>query len=105
MQRRLAAILFADVAGYARLMDEYEAATHRRLMSLLEEVVAPAISQAGGQIVKNTGDGFLARFDSVTDGFDCAVAIQRSINARESSQAPEQRIALRIGLHVGDIVV
>jgi adenylate cyclase len=105
MQRRLAAILFADVAGYTRLMDEHEVDTHRRLMKLLGEVVEPAISEAGGQIVKNTGDGFLARFDSVTDAFDCAITIQRSINSREVSQPPEKRIAFRIGLHVGDIVV
>src|SRR5947207_1334941 len=105
MQRRLAAILFADIAGYSRLMDEYEAATHQRLMSLLEKVVAPTITLTGGQIVKNTGDGFLARFDSVTDAFDCAVTIQRGVNAREVSEAPEERIAFRIGLHVGDIVV
>jgi adenylate cyclase len=105
MQRRLAAILFADIAEYSRLMDEHEANTHRRLMRLLGEVVEPAISEAGGQIVKNTGDGFLARFDSVTDAFECAVTIQRGVNSRESSEAPEQRIAFRIGLHVGDIAV
>jgi adenylate cyclase len=64
MQRRLSAILFADVAGYTRLMDEHETDTHLRLMALFSAVVEPAISEAGGQIVKNTGDGFLARFDS-----------------------------------------
>lgn len=104
MQRRLAAILFADVAGYTRLMDEHETNTHRRLMGLLEEVVEPAISEGGGQIVKNTGDGFLARFDSVSDAFDCAVTIQRSINSREAEEPAEQRIGFRMGLHVGDIV-
>src|SRR4051812_39809313 len=104
MQRRLAAILFADVAGYTRLMDEHEVDTHRRLMKLLGEVVEPAISEAGGQTVKNTGDGFLARFDSVTDAFDCAITIQRSINSREAEQSAEKRIGFRMGLHVGDIV-
>src|SRR5437762_437427 len=105
MQRRLAAILFADVAGYTRLMDEHEVNTHQRLMALLGEVVEPAISEGGGQIVKNTGDGFLARFDSVSDAFECAVTIQRNINSREAEEAAEKRIGFRMGLHVGDIVV
>ncbi len=104
MQRRLAAILFADVAGYTRLMDEHEVNTHQRLMALLREVVEPAISEGGGQIVKNTGDGFLARFDSVSDAFECAVTIQRTINSREAEESAEKRIGFRMGLHVGDIV-
>ena len=104
MQRRLAAILFADITGYSRLMDEHEADTHQRLMRHLGEIVEPAISEAGGQIVKNTGDGFLARFDSVSEAFECAVAIQRSITSREAEQPPEKRIGFRMGLHVGDIV-
>ena len=58
MQRRLAAILFADVAGYTRLMDEHETNTHRRLMGLLEEVIEPAISEGGGQILKIPAMGF-----------------------------------------------
>src|ERR1043165_2624839 len=105
MQRRLAAILFADIAGYSRLMDEHEVNTHQRLMRLLKVVVEPAISEGGGQIVKNTGDGFLARFDSVSDAFECAVAIQRGINSREAGEPAETRIGFRMGLHVGDIEV
>src|SRR5437763_2114138 len=105
MERRLAAILFADVAGYTRLMDEYEADTHGRLMTLFEEVIGPAITSARGQIVKNTGDGFVARFESVSDAFGCAVSIQRSIHTRESSCSMERRLAFRMGLHAGDIVV
>jgi adenylate cyclase len=105
MERRLAAILFADVAGYTRLMDEYEADTHARLVALFDEVIAPTIVAANGQIVKNTGDGFLARFESVGNAFECTVAVQRSINARESEQPLDKRLAFRMGLHVGDIVV
>jgi class 3 adenylate cyclase/TolB-like protein len=105
MQRRLAAILFADVAGYTRLMDEYEADTHARLMALFDEVIEPAVASAGGQIVKNTGDGFVARFESVNEAFGCAVGIQRSVNGREAACPAEQRLAFRIGLHAGDIVV
>jgi adenylate cyclase len=105
MERRLAAILFADVAGYTRLMDEYEADTHARLMALLDEVIEPAIAAANGQIVKNTGDGFLARFESVSNAFECAVAVQRSINSREADRPSEKRVAFRMGLHAGDIVV
>src|ERR1700704_5036697 len=66
MERRLAAILFADVAGYTRLMDEYEADTHARLMALFEEVIEPSVASAASRIVKNTGDGFLACFESVS---------------------------------------
>jgi len=105
MQRRLAAILFADVAGYTRLMDEYEADTHSRLMAIFDEVVEPTIASARGEIVKNTGDGFVARFQSVNEAFECAVAVQRGVVGREASQSPEKRVAFRIGLHVGDIVV
>jgi len=105
MQRRLAAILFGDVAGYTRLMDEYEADTHTRLMALFKETIEPAIASAGGQIVKNTGDGFVARFESVSDAFECAVAVQRGVHGREADQPPEKRVAFRAGLHVGDIVV
>ena len=104
-RRRLAAILFADVAGYTRLMDRYEADTHTRLMRLFDEVVDAAIAAAGGCVVKNTGDGFLARFDSVGGAVECAVAIQRSVADREASQAPEKRLAFRMGLHVADIVI
>src|SRR5207244_1397565 len=101
----LAAILFADVAGYTRLMDEYEADTHGRLMMLLEEVIEPAIASSRGHVVKNTGDGFVARFESVSDAFTCAVDIQRSVHTRESPYSAERRLAFRMGLHAGDIVV
>jgi adenylate cyclase len=105
MQRTLAAILFADIAGYTRLMDEYEAETHPRLMRLIEEIVEPAIAAAHGSIVKHTGDGFFARFASVNEAFRCATGIQQGVDSREADQPAEKRIAFRMGLHVGDIVV
>src|SRR5216684_4378310 len=90
MQRSLAAILMADVAGYTRLMDE---------------VVEPAIAAATGRIVKNTGDGFLACFASLNTAVECAAGIQQTLRSREAAQPPEKQIAFRMGLHVGDIVV
>jgi adenylate cyclase len=105
MQRTLAAILFADIAGYTRLMDQYEAETYLRLMQVIEEIVEPAVAAANGSIVKNTGDGFLARFGSVNEAFRCATGIQQGVDSREAGQPAEKRIAFRMGLHVGDIVV
>ena len=105
MQRTLAAILFADIAGYTRLMDQYEAETHLRVMRVIEEIVEPAVAAANGSIVKNTGDGFFARFASVNEAFRCATGIQQSVDSREAGQPAEKRIAFRMGLHVGDIVV
>ena len=75
-------ILFADVAGYTRLMDTHESATHPRLMALLSEVIKPAIERGSGQIVKNTGDGFLARFESVNGAIEAA---ERIIDAGDFS--------------------
>ena len=105
MQRTLAAILFADIAGYTRLMDQYEAETLLRLRRVIEEIVEPAVAAANGSIVKNTGDGFLARFASVNEAFRCATGIQLGVDSREADQPEEKRIAYRMGLHVGDIVV
>jgi class 3 adenylate cyclase len=105
MQRRLAAILFADIAGYTRMMDESEADTHRRMMAMWDEVVEPEIAAAGGCIVKNTGDGFLACFESVGNAVSCAVTIQRNAATREGGQRSGEPLALRMGLHVGDVII
>jgi class 3 adenylate cyclase len=104
-QRRLAAILFADIVGYSRLMDEFEAETHPRLMSLFDEIVDPAVAAASGFLVKWTGDGFLARFESVRSAVECAVVIQQGAANREADRPAQKRLALRMGLHVGDIVI
>src|SRR5205085_4186680 len=105
MQRKLAAVLFADIAGYTRLMDVYEAETHHRLMMMFDEIVDPAIAATGGCVVKNSGDGFLARFESVTTAIECAVAIQQSANSREACQPAAKRLVFRMGLHVADIII
>src|SRR5260221_4316181 len=105
MQGRLAAILFDDIAGYTRLMDQYDSETHARLMAVFREIVEPMVAAAQGTIVKNTGDGFLARFESVNNAFQCATQMQQSVDAREADRPSEKRIAFRMGLHVGDIAV
>jgi adenylate cyclase len=97
MQRQLAAILFADVAGYSRLMDAYESEIHPRMMALLEEVVEVAIASEAGRIVKSTGDGCLACFASVNSAVQAAVRIQQEVHQREASQPPEKQIAFAWG--------
>lgn len=104
MERQFAAILFADVAGYARLMEAYEADTHLRLMALISEVVEPGVAAEDGRIVKNTGDGFLAVFGGVKSAIKAATLIQQEAGHREADHPMERRIAFRMGLHSGDIV-
>jgi adenylate cyclase len=105
VQRQLAAILFADVAGYTRLMDFYEEDTHQRLMALFDDVVAPTVTAEAGRIVKSTGDGFLACFASVNSAVNAAASIQQEVRSREAAHPIERQIAFRMGLHSGDIVV
>ena len=105
MRRRLAAILMADVAGYTRLMDEAEAETHARLMGLLDDMIKPAMAIHRGRIVKHTGDGFLAYFGSVNSALQCAIDIQQGVQRREAPQPAENRIAFRMGLQVGDVML
>lgn len=105
MQRQLAAVLFADVAGYARLMDAYESETHPRLMTLLAEVIEPTIAAGSGRVVKRTGDGFLACFASVNSAIRAAILIQQEMRRRETKCPAERQIAFRMGLHSGDITI
>jgi TolB-like protein len=102
--RRLAAILAADVAGYSRLMGTDEEGTHERLKAHLRELVDPKIEEYRGRIVKNTGDGFLAEFASVVDAVRCAVEVQRGMIDREPEMPDDQRIRLRIGINLGDVI-
>src|SRR5512133_2330653 len=97
VERRLAAILAADVAGYSRLMGADEEGTHERLRGHLRELIEPKIAEHRGRIVKNTGDGFLAEFASVVDAVRCAAEVQRSMGERETEVPEEQRIRFRIG--------
>jgi TolB-like protein/Flp pilus assembly protein TadD len=105
MERRLAAILAADVVGYTRLMGADEAGTLERLKSLRRELVQPRITEHKGRIVKLMGDGLLAEFPSVVEAVQCAVDIQQSMIGREADLPDERRIKLRIGVNLGDIIV
>jgi adenylate cyclase len=102
--RRLTAILAADVAGYSRLMGADEEGTHERLKSHLRELIEPKIGEHHGRIVKNTGDGFLAEFQSVVDAVRCAVEMQRGMAERNQETPPERRIEFRIGINLGDVI-
>ena len=105
VQRRLAAILAADVVGYSRLMERDETGTLGRLKSLRSEVFDPTTAQFNGRIFKNTGDGALAEFGSAVDAVQCAVEIQRTL-ARRNDELPEDMgIILRIGISLGDVIV
>src|ERR671925_568990 len=103
--RRLAAILAADVAGYSRLMGADEEGTLERLKALRRELVDPKVAEHHGRIVKTTGDGLLVEFASVVDAVRCAVAVQQAMPERDRGIGAGNRIELRIGINVGDIVV
>src|SRR6266436_3652712 len=105
VERRLAAILAADVAGYSRLMHHDEEATHAKLTALLTDGVTPAISDHGGRIVKNTGDGFLAEFPSAVQAVRAAVQFQTRVKELTAADAGDVRIAFRVGINVGDVIV
>ena len=105
MERRLAAILAADVVGYSRLMGEDEVGTLERLKSCRRELVDPAIKALHGRIIKLMGDGALVEFASVVDAVQCAAAIQRQMAERNQGVAAAQQIRFRIGVNLGDIIV
>ncbi|MEH2506815.1 TolB-like protein/Tfp pilus assembly protein PilF [Bradyrhizobium sp. AZCC 1578] len=105
VERRLSAILAADVAGYSRLMHNDEEATHAKLTALLADSVTPAISEHGGRIVKNTGDGFLAEFPSAVEAVRAAVQFQTRIKELTTAEAEDRRIAFRVGVNIGDVIV
>src|SRR6202022_786166 len=105
VERRLAAILAADVAGYSRLIESDEEGTLRRLKSLRAEVIDPKIAEHRGRIVKTTGDGLWVEFASVVDALRCAAEVQAAIANSNAPLPPDRRIEFRIGIHQGDIVV
>jgi adenylate cyclase len=105
VERRLAAILAADVAGYSRLIEADEEGTLGRLKALRAELVDPKIAEHKGRIVKTTGDGLLAEFASVVDALRCAAEMQAAMGESNAPVPSERRIAFRIGVHQGDIVV
>jgi TolB-like protein len=105
LERRLTAILAADVAGYSRLTGVDEEGTHAQLQDHLRLLVDPKIAEHRGRVVKNTGDGMLAEFSSVVDAVRCAVDVQRSMAERNADVPHERRIEFRIGINVGDIII
>jgi TolB-like protein/class 3 adenylate cyclase len=105
VQRRLVAILAADVAGYSRLMEADEEGTLDRLKALRRECLDPKIAEHRGRVVKTTGDGLLVEFASVVDAVRCAVEVQQAMAERNTSVAADSRIELRIGINLGDVIV
>jgi TolB-like protein/class 3 adenylate cyclase len=102
--RKIAAILVADVVGYSRLASADEERTLARLRALRSDLIDPAITVHRGRIVKGTGDGFIAEFRSVVDAARCAIEVQTGMIERNAGVAPDKRIELRIGAHLGDVV-
>ena len=103
--RRLAAILAADMVGYSRLVGQDEEGTLARLKAVREDLIDPNIASHGGRIVKTMGDGILVEFASVVDAVRSAVEVQLAMAAREAEQSEDRRIAFRIGVNLGDIVI
>ncbi|HEV2100632.1 MAG TPA: adenylate/guanylate cyclase domain-containing protein, partial [Stellaceae bacterium] len=105
VERKQAAILATDVAGYSRLIGRDEEGTLRRLRVLRRELVDPSIAENRGRIVKTTGDGMLVEFASTIDALRCASRVQQAMAERNAGIQPIERIEFRIGIHQGDIVV
>jgi class 3 adenylate cyclase/tetratricopeptide (TPR) repeat protein len=105
VQRRLLAILSADVVGYSRLMGIDEAGTLARLQELRREIIDPTISTHSGRTIKLIGDGALVAFDSVVDAVACALETQKLVGDRNADRSEDQQIQFRIGINVGDVIV
>src|SRR3984885_15626078 len=105
VERRLAAILAADVVGYSRLMGRDEEGTLARLKDCRRALVDPKIAEHRGRIVKTTGDGMLVEFASAVDAVRCALDIQRAMAEANGAVPEDRRLAFRIGIHVGDIII
>lgn len=103
VERRLAAILAADVVGYSRLMGADEVGTLKALKARRREIIDPAFAEHGGRIVKTTGDGILVEFASVVDAVACAIAVQAKMTERQ--EATEPKIRFRVGINIGDIII
>jgi adenylate cyclase len=105
MERRLAAVLIADVVGYGRLSQADEEGTRARFQADLREVFEPRIAAHHGRLVKTMGDGLLVEFHSVVDAVRCAVEVQRAKSERDAGIAADRRLAFRIGVNLGDVIV
>ena len=104
IDRKLAAILAADVAGYSALVGKDEEATIRSFNAHLS-ALGPIIGAHSGRLFKTMGDGFLVEFGSVVDAVSCAVAMQRRIIERNADEPGARRLVFRVGVHVGDVIV
>ena len=105
MERRLTAILAADVVGYSRLMGANEVGTLQSLQHHQAELVEPEVARHAGRIVKLTGDGLLVEFASVVNAVECAAAIQRAMPERNADVPEDRRIEFRVGINMGDVIV
>jgi TolB-like protein/class 3 adenylate cyclase len=105
MDRKLAAILAADVVGYATLMERDEKGTHERLMAGRKELFEPEIDRHHGRVFKLMGDGMLAEFGSVVDAVECAVSLQRGLAERNANVPEDSRVQVRIGINLGEVIV
>ena len=105
VQRRLAAILVADVVGYSRLMHEDEAGTLAQLKTLRKELLDPKVAEYGGRVVKTTGDGTLIEFPSAVDAVQHAIDVQQALAKRNEDVPDDRRMELRMGINVGDVIV
>ncbi len=105
VERRLVAVMSADVVGYSRMMGEDEAGTLARLNACRAELIDPTIGEYKGRIVKLMGDGALVEFASVVDAVECAIAIQQGATERNTETPEGRRIVLRIGVNLGDIII
>ena len=105
VERKLSAILAADVAGYSRLMHHDEEATHAKVTALLMDSIKPVIAEHGGRIVKSTGDGFLAEFLSAVEAVRAAVQFQTRIKENANGDAEDRRVVFRVGINIGDVIV
>ena len=103
--RRLAAVLFADVAAYSRLMEQDETGTHARVSRLFEDVLGPSIAKSGGRLIKRSGDGVLAEFRSATAALRCALEVQRRTEERNRPVRARDQLRLRIGINVADVLI
>ncbi|MHC4109066.1 MAG: adenylate/guanylate cyclase domain-containing protein, partial [Planctomycetota bacterium] len=105
MERRLAAILAADVVGYSRLIRADEEGTLTALKTILADIIEPTLEEHRGRIVKLMGDGVLAEFASVVDAVRTAVKLQHALDTRNADLPMESRIVFRVGINLGDVVI
>src|SRR5215471_3278999 len=103
--RRLAAIVAGDIAGHSRLMEFDEEGTHARVKRIQRDLIEPSIAEHYGRLVKTTGDGFIAIFDSPLEAVRCGIVIQQNMSGRNTSLPRDQRIQYRIGINLGDVII